>query len=342
MFSRQLSLSSLIELCRSLRHYLAAGLTVRESFDHLAKKGDGKSRAVCARIHDRLKRGDDLEAAIKPESAVFPTIFHSLAGLGEQTGNLPEIFHELENYFRLQAKLRMQFLAQSIWPVLQFFAAIFVIAGMLLILGLIAPLGSKPFDPIGLGLTGPVGAAIFLGVTLGTVALFVIGIVVGPRLFLGGMIDGLLLRVPAVGGCLRALALSRYCLAQRLTLETAMPITTAVRLSLRATGNQAFAAAADTAVAGVRRGGELTQALTKTRLFPQEFLHVLAVGEESGRLTDVLQQQAEHYQEESSRRMTILTWVAGALVWLIVAVLIVIVVFRIFLSYLNLLDELSR
>jgi type II secretory pathway component PulF len=59
----------------------------------------------------------------------------------------------------------------------------------------------------------------------------------------------------------------------------------------------------------VRRGGELTQALSRTHLFPQEFLHVIAVGEESGRLSEVLQQQAEHYQEESSRRMTILTWV---------------------------------
>jgi type II secretory pathway component PulF len=73
--------------------------------------------------------------------------------------------------------------------------------------------------------------------------------VVGRRLFLGGAIDALLLRVPVVGGCQAAGTIVRYCPAQRLTLETAMPITTAVRLSLRATGNQAFAAAADRAVA---------------------------------------------------------------------------------------------
>lgn len=338
MFSRQLSLSSLIELCRGLRHYLAAGLTVHEAFGHLSKKGAGRCRAVCERIRHRLEDGRDLESALEPEIRVFPTIFHTLVGLGEQTGNLPEIFQELENYFRMQSKLRVQFVAQSIWPVLQFIVAVFVVAGMLLVLGLITPAGSEPFDPLGLGLTGPVGAAIFLGVVFGSVSLFATALLVGRRIFHGGAVDGLLLRVPVVGPCLRALALSRYCLAQRLTLETAMPITAAVKLSLRATGNAAFAAAADKAVAGVRRGGDLTQALERTRLFPEEFLHILEVGEESGRLNEVLQQQAQQYQDESSRRMTILTWVASALIWLFVAIFIVVLVFRIILMYISLLD----
>lgn len=338
---RQLSLSALTELCRALRHYLGAGLTVREAFGHLSRKGFGASRAMAERVSGRLERGDDLEDALEPEKRLFPPIFLSLSGVGEQTGMLPEVFHELENYFRLQSRLRTQFIAQSIWPVLQFFAAIFVIAAMLYVLGILAPAGTQPFDPIGIG-TGPVGAGIFLACSLGSVAVVVGGIALARRVFHGGAVDGLLLGIPVIGPCLRALALSRFCLALRLTLETAMPTPTALKLSLKATGNAAFVAGSDVIVAGVKRGGELTAAMARSGLFPQEFLHVIAVGEESGRLTEVLEQQARHYEEESSRRLTILTWVAGALVWLTVAILIIIVIFRIFTSYLNLLDSFSK
>jgi type II secretory pathway component PulF len=148
----------------------------------------------------------------------------------------------------------------------------------------------------------------------------------------------MLLGVPVVGPCLRALAVTRFCLALRLTLESAMPITRALRLSFRATGNGAFEAAADVAQKSVKAGEELTVALAKTRLFPEEFQHVVAVGEESGRLTDVLEQQGEQYAEESERRLRVLTSAAGWGVWLFVAGLIIFCIFRIFLTYLDMLD----
>jgi len=66
------------------------------------------------------------------------------------------------------------------------------------------------------------------------------------------LVDEFLLRTPVVGRCLRALALTRFCLALRLTLETGMPIAKALRLSFRATGNAAFTARLDKATALVK------------------------------------------------------------------------------------------
>src|SRR5437879_4014457 len=98
MFSARLSLTSLIELCRVLRHYLSSGLGLVEVFRQQALRGAPQVRAMCRRIGQSLEEGNDLERALKPEKSAFPPLFIALAGVGEQSGNLPEVFGELEKY----------------------------------------------------------------------------------------------------------------------------------------------------------------------------------------------------------------------------------------------------
>jgi type IV pilus assembly protein PilC len=88
----------------------------------------------------------------------------------------------------------------------------------------------------------------------------------------------------------------------------------------------------------LRRGEEVTLALARSGLFPDDFQHMLAVAEESGRLDQVLAHQAEHYQEESSRRLAALTSLAGYAVYGFVALVIIVAIFRIFNWYIGLLS----
>ncbi len=76
-------------------------------------------------------------------------------------------------------------------------------------------------------------------------------------------------------------------------------------------------------------------------MLPQEFEHILEVAEESGQLSEVLKHQADHYYEESTRRMAVLTAVAAWLTWLMTAVFIVIMIFRFYSSYLHLIDSFT-
>jgi type IV pilus assembly protein PilC len=339
-FSRRLPLASLIDLCRALRHYLGAGLTLRDVFRQQAAKGTAAVRPIAARISAGLEEGDDLEELLKKESAAFPPMFLSLATVGEQTGMMPEVFRELENYFRLMDRLRKQFIAQITMPVVQLVAAIFVVAGVIWIFGMIADMNpdAKGLDPIGLG-TGTESALGFLCGAFGLIGGVLAAYVVGKRVLRQGVLDGMLLRIPVVGPCLRALAVTRFCLALRLTLETAMPIARALRLSFHATGNSAFEAVSGTAQKSVKAGEDLTAALAKTRVFPEQFEHVIAVGEESGRLTDVLEQQAKQYAEESEMRLKVLAQTAGWGVWLVVAGIIIFFIFRIALWYIGMIES---
>lgn len=341
-FSRRLASAELIELCRVLRHYLGAGLSLPDVFGQQAKRGSVRIRAAAGRIAQQLAAGGDLESALAAERGVFPPLVLALASVGEQSGMLPEVFADLEKYYLQQQKLRRSFWTAAAWPLIQFFLAIFVLATLIYFLGIIQAMNpGSTYDPLGLGLFGARGAAIFLGVVFGTLlGVYLLYRLAARVLGRNGAFARVLLHIPALGPCLRALALGRFCMALRLTTETAMPLADALRLSLRATDNEAFVGCTASVRGSVRKGRDLTRALTKTRLFPEEFLHILAVAEESGRLSEVLQHQATHYQEESERRLKTLAFLANGAVWLLVGAVLITAIFKLYSSYLGFLNSI--
>lgn len=337
LFSKRLPLSCLIELCRSLRHYLKAGLHLPKVFKQQAAKGPLPVRPVADRIAHELERGQSLKKALAQEKAYFPPLLVALASVGEETGMLPEVFADLEKYYNRQRQLRRQFISQIFWPATQLVLAILVVAGLILILGMLPQnQGKTAYDPLGMGLIGPSGALTFLAVVG-----IVVAIVVGTYLVLRRVlkeragVDRILLRLPVVGPCIRTLALARFCLALRLTTETGMSITQAIRLSLKATGNNAFEAVSSDLETLLEAGQDLTGVLGSCGLFPEEFLAVMNVAEESGQLSEVLRHQADHYDEEAGRKLSLVTNLASYGVWIFVGILIIFVIFRLFSSYIG-------
>src|SRR5262249_48082734 len=158
--------------------------------------------------------------------------------------------------------------------------AVVVLAVLIVVLGVLAQ--TRGGDSPGvLGLKGVGGALLFVALNVGALVLVVAGFrAVVRRLGRQASLDALLLRLPGLGPCLRSLALGRFALALRATLETGMPITRALALSLRATGNAAFEAQTDAVVKALKAGDDLTLALAQGGVFPQEFLHMVAVAEE--------------------------------------------------------------
>src|SRR5687767_14445325 len=106
LFSTAVPLDSLVQFCRMVRHGLAAGLSLVDVFRQQARKGPRPIRAMADAVVARLERGEGLEEALKAEAAGLPPLFRAMAAVGEQSGHLPEVFHELERYYELQWRLR--------------------------------------------------------------------------------------------------------------------------------------------------------------------------------------------------------------------------------------------
>jgi type II secretory pathway component PulF len=343
LLSTAVPLSDLTRFCHLAKHGLAAGLSLPDVFRQQADRGPLSLRPICAALTERLERGESLEDALKADGEKLPSLFVTMCSVGEHSGHLPEVFAELGRYFELQWQLRRQFLAAITWPVIEFFAAVGVIALLLLILGMIAPAGTTPLDPIGLG-TGVRGAATWLLLVFGILAAVWGGTRLLSRSLRGkATVDRFLLRLPVIGPCLEALALARFCLALRLTLGAGLPVKTAVRRSLDATGNAAYPVRYDDAAAALRRGDDLNTILRACAIFPREFLDIIENAEEGGRTPEVMEKQAQFYQEESTLRLRVLTVLAGVAVFLVVAIIIIVMIFRIFfVAYLGPIQQLQR
>jgi type IV pilus assembly protein PilC len=342
-FSRRLPLSSLIAISRDLRHNLGAGIMLRDALKQQAKRGHPAVRPVAERMYRAIESGDGLREVLENERAYFPPLFISLVSVGESSGQLPEIFAELEKYYLTQQRFWRQLISQSFLPVMQFVMATLVIAGMMVILGWIAELrSSTPIEPIGFGLTGTRGARNFLLVVYGTLAaVFCVYLVLTRLSEQKALVDRLLLRVPVLGGFLQCLCLSRLSMGLRLTLDSAMPIAKAIGLSFQATGNAAYAADARRIQESLKTGDDLTRAITQCRLLPEDYVNIIAVAEEGGRVPEVMVNQAQYYEEEAGRRLALLTRFTGFAVWAFVATLIIIAIFKIFSIYLNAISNLA-
>jgi len=338
LFSKQLPLASLVNLCHILRHNLDAGLTLRDVFRQQATRGSAPMRPVAGRIQTALEQGESLEAALEQEKDHFPPMFLAMASVGEHSGHLPEIFKELSKYYSLQQKLRRQIISRAFPTVVQFILAILIIALVIFVLGMIG--ASNQQKPMAiLGMSGTSGALRFLVLSVGSIVLAVVLYLVLQRsLRYQAPVEHLLLWIPGLGPCLEAIAVSRLALALQLTLDSGLPITDALRMSLKATGNAAFEAQIPQVVDALKTGDSLTEALGKCRaVLPADFLMMVATAEEGGRVPEMMKHQANYYHEEAGRRLQTLARMLTGTMWLIYAGFTIAAIFSIAGVYLNLL-----
>jgi type II secretory pathway component PulF len=316
-----------------MRYSLSSGLMLRDVMDLLANKGTRAVRPVAARISKDLKAGWSLQDAVNKQEDAFPPLFLALTTVGEETGNLPEVLHELEKYYELQQKLRRDFWSQISWPIIEFCTSILIVTLLIYILGIIAysrP-GQPPLDALGLGLYGGQGALIFLGTVTSTLlAVFLLFLLAKRLLRRRAIVERFLLGLPAIGRCLRGIAMTRFCVAGRLMLETNLSVFKMLRLAFLATDNAAFIATIPKVETALRQGNTISTSLTGARIFSEDFLAAVAVAEESGRLPESLRYQADEYEDQTRRQLVFLTRVAGSLVWLGVAAVIITCIIRIF------------
>lgn len=326
-FSR-LTLKDLIMLSRALRHGHGAGLTLVQVFRQQANRGNARVAPLADRVAGRMERGDSLQDALRADARAFPPLFLELCIVGEKTGRLPEIFQELERYFDLQLSLRRQFLSAIAWPVFELILSFFVVTMLMWLLSILTP----DYDPLGFG-TGPTAIAKFWM----KVALF-FAVLIGAWFFATRVLGQaerahrLILRIPALGPTLEAVCLVRFCMAMHATWEAGLKVKPALTTSLRATGNPAFTAQESKVGPAVKRGEDLVNILALCRVFPHDFLNVVATGEDSGRLPEVMAQQVNVYREEAERRLRNLTRAASWTVYLLIACFLLFLMFRILMG----------
>lgn len=341
MFQTSIRMRTLATLCRTLATMLHSGVAVHKAFDMAARKtSDAGCRRVLERVTREILQGADVSSALRVEPGYFPELFLDMVEVAEQSGSVPEVLKALGEHYDNMIRLRRAFLGQITPSILQLLAAIGIVALLILILGMIAANKGGDADMLGWGLTGTAGAIQFLTMSLGSLAALVGAYyLVAYGFKKQRILDGLLLRIPVLGMCLRSFAVARFSWAYSLTAQTGMPIVRSLEASLRATGNGAFRGATGDVCSLVQDGEELSVALRAANVFPEDFLQIVEVAESSGTVPESLARLSPEFEDQARRSLKALAETAGWLVWIAVAGLIVFVIFSIFSKYVGMINN---
>jgi type II secretory pathway component PulF len=121
-----------------------------------------------------------------------------------------------------------------------------------------------------------------------------------------------------------------------------MEIRRAVRMSLKSAGNAFYADRIPKIEQSISQGNSLHESFVNAQCFPVEFLDALAVGEQSGRISQTLENLSRQYQDQSRLAVSVLTRIAGYVIWAIIVLILVLMIFRVAGSYLNMLNNVAN
>lgn len=342
LFDARVQPKELAQLCRRLSTTLTAGIDARTVW---RREAEGRSsqglRRRLIEVHEAVAAGRSVNDGLARTGEYFPPMFREMVQVGEQTGQLPEVFRQLAEHYDHQLTLKKAFLSAITWPMLQLAAAIMVIGVLIWVLGMLprAP-GGEPIDILGLGLIGNSGLVIyslFVAAVIGAIALVIQAVRRG--LVWTRPLQRVVMALPGIGSCLQTLALSRLAWCLHVTMETGMDLRHALALSLGSTHNARYTDHSERVVSKVAGGQEIYEAFSATGVFPRDFLDTMEVGERSGRLPESMAVLSQQYQDQARRALATLTVLAGFAVWGLVAMLIIAMIFRLAMFYIGTIND---
>lgn len=339
-FGRRIGLRPLVQLLRRLASAYRAGVDPRRVWAMETQSGPLGQRAAFHEIGRRTADGDALSQSLRGCGGVFPSLMSDMVELGEQTGKMDTVFTRLADHYEHMVELRRNFLIGILWPAIQFVFAVLLVGFLIWIFGWITERNEgEMVDPLGFGLVGNRGLAIYFG-GIGFLAANVLLAALAFRQgWLGAPVARVLLALPIIGKCLRTNALARMAWTLSLALESGSDARRALRLALRSSQMAYYEETAATADAVITRGGEFHEALRSTGRFPDDFLMALESAEHAGAVAESLDVISRDYSERARIANKLLTMAATFAIGAAVAVFVVFLIFRLFLFYLGMIED---
>ncbi len=340
----RISTNDLIHLLRRLGIATKSGVDMRKIWEREAQQGASDHRRHMGSVHDKVSRGQSLAGAMAACDGFFPPLVCDLIDIGEQTGTLEVVLPQLVQHYEHLRSLRRLFLQGITWPLLKLLAALFIVGLLIWILGIIGEMpGGEQVDILGLGLVGNQGLLIYLAflMTVGVAGVAVAGGIKNG--VFGNRPMQLAMATPVLGKLLRVFALARFSWTLSLAQGAGADARRSLALALKSTHNAYFTDHADQVDEAILESGvEMHEALRKTGVFPEDFLHSLETAELAGATSEALDKIASDYKiraENNSKGLTIVsTFAVGGFV----VVLIVALIFRLFFFYLGILYDAAN
>ncbi|MCE9679786.1 type II secretion system F family protein [Shewanella sp. AS1] len=348
LFTPKVGLDELQIFTRQMYSLTRSGIPILRAIAGLAESTHSKRmREALKDISEQLTSGRPLSSAMNHHSDVFDSLFVSMIHVGENTGKLEDAFNQLSGYIEREQETRRRIKSAMRYPL---FVLLAVAMALVVLNILVIPKFADMFSRFGAEL--PWATQVLIGTSnffvnywylllFGALAAFV-GIRYWHSTEKGEkQWDQWKLKLPAVGSIIERSTLSRYCRSFAMMLSAGVPMTQALSLVADAVDN----AFMHDKIVGMRRniesGDSMLRASNQSQLFTPLVLQMVAVGEETGQIDQLLNDAADFYEGEVDYDLKNLTARLEPILIGIVAIIVLILALGIYLPMWDMLNAVK-
>ena len=292
-------------LSRNLSVMISAGLSLTRALEVLGKQThNAHLRRVLAALQETVRRGKALSSGMESYPRVFSPFFRSMVAAGEESGTLGESLRLISVQLEREQALQRDLVSALLYPAIVLAA----LAGVgVLLLAYVIPSLSATFAELGAELPPTTRFVLLLGNGFAShraLVLAVLGVIVAAGVFFLRcrrtriLIDRAMLRLPIIGTVARNANAARAARTLSTLLTAGIPIMRALEITAGVVQNHVLKQVLMDAVRRIQRGEALSAAfLEDANDYPVLLAEMIAVGEETGKLTEVLMQTARFFEE---------------------------------------------
>lgn len=327
--SPRVKLPEIVIFTRQLATMINAGVPIVQALDILRDQtGNITFKKTLREVREDVKAGQTLSEALSKHPKIFDELIVSLTRAGETSGALDVIMNRLADYLEKIMALKRKIKGVMVYPIAVISFAIIVVMVMLVY---VIPVFANMFKDAGLKLPLPTLIVINISTALRSyIHWIIIGfillafIIVRIRKTERGRLatDRFLLRVPVIGDLIRKASIARMCRTLSTLLGNGVPILDSIQIVARVAGNRVIERAILYAREEVSRGRGLADPVEETRVFPLIVPRMIAVGETTGALDQMLGKVADFFEDEVDRTVEALTSLLEPLFIIVLGVII--------------------
>jgi len=329
-------------LTRQLATLVGAGVPLVGALGSVATQvDDPESRQVLVDLQEAVRGGAPLARAVEAHPGTFPDLYASMVRAGEESGTLALALSRLADHLEEQARTRNRVRSALTYPLLMAVVAALVVV---FLLTFVVPKIVGIFSHLGHAL--PLPTRLLIAVTdvlaAGWWALLLLAAaaVLGSRRYLATergkkARDGFLLRMPLVGRLAHLSALSRFARTLSTLISGGIPVDRALRIVAPVVGNTVITERIVASADRVVEGATLSESLRPHPEIPPTLVQMVAVGEESGALADLLYRAADAMDEETNARLSRLLSLLEPLIILVMGTVVAFIVVAVLLPLLD-------
>lgn len=303
---RRITSGQLAALTFRLSSLLGAGLPIDSALRHLENTSERTHAELLEKITRRVAQGESFSAALTA-TGEFPSFYLSVVQAAEASGQLGSGLQTLADHLDKADVVRQQLRSALAYPTVLTIGAG---ASLLVVMTFVVPRLRELFD--GFGTEPPALAAVVLGVSGFLTSWWWAPLLVGAVIFAAMRVrmrdpavrvhmHRRLFALPLIGRTLQQVDAARFARTLGILLQSGVPMTKSMTLAARSVDNEALRELFEQAGANLRSGGSLSRSLTDTTLLPPLLPQLTAVGEQNGRLDEMLLRAADYFDRDSQQ-----------------------------------------